>query len=135
MRLAAEGIECWRIPFPKGMDANDYALKVAPAAKSLGLAIRKALWMGQGAAPESTERERSTPLAAKEKTIDALPATPMPPAPAPEPAAEVKESEVVMSFGEGERARRYRVRGLSRNASAETMKVNLLAGPASARLA
>jgi DNA primase catalytic core len=126
-RLAAEGIECWRIQFPKGMDANDYAAKVAPAAKSLGLAIRKALWMGQGAAPATSERERSTPLVAKEQTIDALPATPVPPQPAPEPAAELKESEVVMSFGEGEQARRYRVRGLSRNASAETMKVNLLA--------
>jgi DNA primase len=45
-RLMAEGIECWRILFPKGMDANAYALKVAPAEKSLGLAIRKALWMG-----------------------------------------------------------------------------------------
>ena len=47
-RLIAEGIECWRIEFPKGMDANEYALKVTPAAKSLGVAIRKALWLGQG---------------------------------------------------------------------------------------
>src|SRR5438105_4094486 len=41
-QLLAEGLDCYRIPFPKGMDANEYALKVAPAAKSLGLAIRKA---------------------------------------------------------------------------------------------
>jgi DNA primase len=27
-KLIAEGIECWRIQFPKGMDANEYALKV-----------------------------------------------------------------------------------------------------------
>jgi DNA primase catalytic core len=51
-KLIAAGIECWRIQFPKGMDANDYALKVTPAAKSLGMAIRKALWLGKGAAPE-----------------------------------------------------------------------------------
>jgi DNA primase catalytic core len=126
VRLAAEGIECWRIQFPKGMDANDYALKVAPATKSLGLAIRKALWMGKGEAPVTSAPEAVTPLAAKEKTIGALPATPVPPVPAPEPAAELKESEVVIVFGEGEHARRYRVRGLARNASAETMKVNLL---------
>jgi DNA primase catalytic core len=50
-KLMAQGIECFRIQFPKGMDANDYALKVTPAAKSLGLVIRKAQWMGQGAAP------------------------------------------------------------------------------------
>lgn len=51
-RLIAEGIECFRIHFPKGMDANDYALKVQPAAKSLGLAIRKAVWLGKGEAPK-----------------------------------------------------------------------------------
>jgi len=50
-QLMAEGIECWRIEFPKGMDANEYALKVTPASQSLGLAIRKAVWLGQGAAP------------------------------------------------------------------------------------
>lgn len=35
-RLMAEGFECFRIHFPKGMDANEYALKVTPANKSLG---------------------------------------------------------------------------------------------------
>ena len=35
--LVAAGIECFRVQFPKGMDANEYALKVQPAAKSLGL--------------------------------------------------------------------------------------------------
>jgi DNA primase len=50
--LMAAGIECWRIQFPKGMDANDYARKVTPAAKSLGIAIRQAVWLGQGKAPQ-----------------------------------------------------------------------------------
>ncbi len=27
------GVECFRVEFPKGMDANAYALKVTPAAK------------------------------------------------------------------------------------------------------
>lgn len=48
----AEGIECFRIQFSKGLDANTYALKVSPAAKSLGLVIRKAVWLGKGPAPE-----------------------------------------------------------------------------------
>jgi DNA primase len=43
-QLMAEGLDCYRIQFPHGMDANEYALKVTPAAKSLGLAIRKAQW-------------------------------------------------------------------------------------------
>ena len=46
--LTAEGLDCYRILFPKGMDANEYALKVRPAAKSLGVAIRSAQWMGKG---------------------------------------------------------------------------------------
>ena len=48
-RLMMEGIACARVQFPKGMDANDYARKVQPAAKSLGLAIRQAVWIGNGA--------------------------------------------------------------------------------------
>ncbi|BDU74902.1 DNA primase [Mesoterricola silvestris] len=51
-KLMDQGIACFRVQFPKGMDANDYALKVAPAMKSLGLAIRNAVWMGNGKAPE-----------------------------------------------------------------------------------
>ena len=54
-RLIAAGIEAWRVQFPKGMDANEYALKVQPAAKSLGVTVRKALWLGKGAAPERSE--------------------------------------------------------------------------------
>lgn len=53
-QLMAEGIACYRILFPKGMDANAYALSVTPAAKSLGLLIRKAEWLGNGVAPPVT---------------------------------------------------------------------------------
>ncbi len=138
-RLMSEGIECWRIQFPKGMDANDYALKVTPAAKSLGLAIRKAVWLGQGQAPERAPQldaampsaevvangdylpDHAIHLAAKDEMP--LPASPMPPAPALDIAATVTESEVVFAFAE----RRYRVRGLAKNLSYEVMKVNILA--------
>ncbi|MDM5182049.1 CHC2 zinc finger domain-containing protein [Massilia sp. DJPM01] len=57
-KLAGEfmdaGIECFRVLFPKGMDANDYALKVQPAAKSLGLLLHQAQWMGKGKRPGVT---------------------------------------------------------------------------------
>ena len=142
-KLIAHGIECFRIQFPKGMDANEYALKVAPASRSLGLAIRKALWLGKGAAPgnppQATGIEPVTSvasasvdvpsLAAKEKTspivepvTEPLPAAAVPPAPAIDIAAEVKDAEVVLVFGE----RRYRIRGLAKNLSYELMKVNVL---------
>jgi DNA primase len=45
-RLNENGMDAYRVLFPKGMDANEYALQVKPAPKSLGLALRKAEWMG-----------------------------------------------------------------------------------------
>src|SRR6185437_15899855 len=50
-RLMAEGLECFRLLFPKGMDANAYACAVKPAEKSLGLVIRSAQWLGSGVKP------------------------------------------------------------------------------------
>jgi DNA primase len=42
VRLTAQGIECLRVRFPWGMDANDYARKIQPAAKALEIAVRAA---------------------------------------------------------------------------------------------
>ena len=41
----------YRVQFPKNMDANEYALKVQPAAKSLGIVLNKAAWLGKGKRP------------------------------------------------------------------------------------
>jgi DNA primase len=64
--LQAAGIEVWRIEFPKGMDANEYALKVTPAAKSLGILIRKAAWLGKGAVPQRSDTPSPPDLQAKQ---------------------------------------------------------------------
>jgi len=50
-RLQTLGIDVYRIKFPWGMDANEYARKVTPAAKSLTLLINAAAWSGGGQAP------------------------------------------------------------------------------------
>ena len=50
--LISMGIECFRVQFPKGMDANEYSLKVQPAAKSLAVLLNKAAWLGKGQQPE-----------------------------------------------------------------------------------
>ncbi len=50
--LMSMGIECFRVQFPKGMDANEYSLKVQPAAKSLAVLLNKAEWLGKGQRPE-----------------------------------------------------------------------------------
>jgi hypothetical protein len=45
-KLSAAGVECFRVHFPKGMDANEYALKVTPASRSLEVVLRNATWLG-----------------------------------------------------------------------------------------
>jgi hypothetical protein len=60
------GIECFRVQFPKGMDANEYALKVTPAARSLGVLLNKATWLGKGATCGSAgARDRATASGSK----------------------------------------------------------------------
>lgn len=147
-RLMAEGLECYRVQFPKGMDANEYALKVTPADKSLGLVIRKAVWLGKGVPPAEAPGQHIEDLAlpatvvepmpaelapsVESSSLAAEPAVPPPASPVTMPAAdvaaEVTDDEVVMSFGD----RRYRVRGLARNLSAEVLKVNVLVSRAEA---
>lgn len=134
-RLMAEGLECYRVQFPKGMDANEYALKVTPAEKSLGLVIRKAVWLGKGMPPAEPPGQHvegvALPATAAEPALaesapsvepSSLAADAAAPPPAADIAAEVSDDEVVMSFGD----RRYRVRGLVKNLSAEVLKVNVL---------
>ena len=41
------GIECFRVQFPKNMDANEYALKVQPALKSLEIMLNQRRMAGQ----------------------------------------------------------------------------------------
>ncbi len=51
-QLIAMGIDCYRVLFPKGMDANEHALKTRPATKVLEICINKAQWLGKGKPPE-----------------------------------------------------------------------------------
>jgi DNA primase len=151
-KLIAEGMDCYRIHFPKNMDANEYAVKVQPAAKSLGLVIRKAHWLGKGEPPprpletsvkeikqaakgENQSKPESykkafTPLVAGPSSEevqpsppqDTLPATVIPELPAIDVNAEVNDEEVIIALGD----RRYRIRGLHKNLSHEQLKVNVL---------
>ncbi len=50
-QLMEMGIECFRVHFPKGMNANEYALKVQPAPKALSVMLNRAAWLGKGAQP------------------------------------------------------------------------------------
>jgi DNA primase catalytic core len=73
--LIEMGVECFRVEFPKGIDANEYALKVTPAAKSLGVLINRAAWLGKGQRAAAPEPEieplpAKAKAAAKEKKIE-----------------------------------------------------------------
>jgi len=77
--LMQMGIECFRVLFPKDMDANAYALKVQPAARSLGVMLNKAEWLGKGQRPEPRTLEpvieaEPEPGAEPEPSIEPLPA-------------------------------------------------------------
>ena len=148
--LGAGGIEALRVVFPHGMDANEYALKVKPADQSLGVALRAARWLAgpsrrlrnvgdKVTPPEVLElyqqraREPETasdsgaapepifPLAA-ELPEPNMPAPPASASQAVEIGAEVKDDETVIRFGD----RKWRIRGLGKNLSYESLKVNVL---------
>jgi 5S rRNA maturation endonuclease (ribonuclease M5) len=113
-QLMAEGIDCYRIHFPKGMDANEYACQVKPASKSLGVVIRSAIWLGKADAPQRkpvNRVEEAPPELPPSLVAESLPAKVIPDLPKPEIEAEVKEDEVIICFGD----RRYRIRGLDKN--------------------
>jgi hypothetical protein len=46
--LQAAGMDCGLLKFPPGMDANQYALRVANPSQALGAVIREAEWLGDG---------------------------------------------------------------------------------------
>jgi len=152
-QLNENGIDAYRVLFPKGMDANEYANQVQPAQKSLGVAIRSAEWIGNGKAPErqldietqtgslvvnqNDEPEPLPLLAAKAAENDKLVGNQFA---QPEAARqgvaqdephETTTTEVAADVSEHEvvmnlENRVYRIRGLTKNLSYEQLKINLL---------
>jgi len=154
-KLLAEGMEAYRIHFPKGMDANEYALKVQPASKGLGVVIRSAVWLGQGEPPAPADFpeaptpaealvidpetgellsgpvQKSTEVSHPPLVADPSPAPQEPPAPVASPVTPPPTPDLpIERNGEEIRLtlgeRQYRIRGLEKNLSAAQMKINLL---------
>ncbi|HVH72140.1 MAG TPA: CHC2 zinc finger domain-containing protein [Candidatus Dormibacteraeota bacterium] len=163
-KLMACGLECFRIHFPKGMDANEYALTVKPPEKSLGVLIRSAIWLGgksEGrrmrdetplptpaavedavvSSPEATSVNESESLsslvakAADETNNSTLPDSEL--LASPMPSAPAVDAPLEIHGDEIVMRcgdRRYRVRGLAKNLSFDQMKVNVLASRCSTNL-
>ena len=83
VQLMEMGIECFRVQFPKNMDANEYALKVQPASKSLGIMLNRAAWLGKGERPTVAVIE---PVKTEPAKIE-----PLPPEPAPQIAMQTHQ--------------------------------------------
>jgi len=122
-RLGGLGIECYRVAFPHGMDANSYALKVTPADKSLSLLVKSAEWLRQGSTlhpspdashPQPEPKPESEPEAEKSSDASRAPSSLVAKLAADGP-------DLIYEIGD----RSYRVRGLDKNASLDTLKINL----------
>ncbi len=149
--LMAGGIECFRVLFPYGCDANDVATTAAKAADALGRAVRAAEWMGAGkrtrrqgtpAGQGDVDRDQSDvasdqgDVAATEGTERGDVSEEQPPSsvavlPVPAPlaatsiaATALTHDELVLEFG----PRRWRVRHIPKAPSPGSLRVNVMVG-------
>lgn len=147
-KLNAQGIETYRVLFPKGMDANQYACQTTPTQKALALVIRQAQWMCNGVLKKATTEKVSeltsslipflvaavNPVGEPQPLINAqehaLPesnpidatASPVPPLPAPGVTVETRGDGLFIILSE----RTYRVRGLEQNTNTDQLKIQLM---------
>jgi DNA primase len=123
-KLAPENIHCYRVNLPKGMDVNEYALKMSPAPKALQLVVEKAEPMLNAPVLDtpkivSKTQELDIKVTARiaeentteENTKQAL-ASPL----------TITETDITFSCAQ----RHYRVRGLHNNTRLDQLKINLL---------
>lgn len=139
-RLRSIGIEVYRIKFPWGMDANEYARKVTPAAQSLRLLINGAAWLGGaqcGAVVPTASQAATETVAPQSKTELPSHIAPAPSsllaaslaADAPETAAKKEKPTGLVEAGDYHTltldGREYRLAGLAKNHGPEALRVTL----------
>jgi DNA primase len=155
-RLGEDGVECFRVLFPAGQDANSFATSVEEPAGALAQLLREAVWIGAGEpaarpAPAAVEPEQGGARAQLEQQGDtkdereqpgeasgvegdllsaaqaAAPSSLPPSSPVPAPPG---AQPVVKLDGEELRVeiedRRWRIRGLGKASSFELLRVNVL---------
>ncbi len=146
-QLQSEGVDCFRVLFPQGLDANQFVCESSnktAARERLSQIIRQAMWLGNGTAPKRTtaveqicEDKAASPLAAasspcpsaaddqiqtSETELPPLPATPLPSYLRDEIPCEVTDKDVRLSLGN----RAYRVRGFDPASVKTQLKINLM---------
>jgi DNA primase catalytic core len=130
-KLIAEGIdiECSRVLFPLGQDANQHAQQAQSPGKALNHVIQNAVSMGNGRKVFYINDIQVQNEAAKEKKEKENPTTPASPASSLPAAgcdianisAEIKPDGVIIQLED----RQWRIRGLSKNLSYEILRINV----------
>ncbi len=131
-RLGGEGIECLRVLFPTGVDANAFALSVEDPAGALGELLAAAVTVGTRRpsprpAPVLVEPEQHSG-----EVKPALPSSAAQPRSLP-PTVELAGDELRVAFDD----RHWRIRGLAKATSFEVLRLNVLVArenPRSGRL-
>jgi DNA primase catalytic core len=93
--LMAMGIECMRVQFPRGMDANEFAVKNQPAAKFLGMYLNRAVWLGKGERPAVAVIEPAESEPEKAESMSSEPVEIEPPPSEPAPQIEEQQQEQI----------------------------------------
>ncbi len=141
--LAPHGVACARLVFPRGLDANAYALTVASPTEAFGTLLAEAVPLG----PTPTPRRRPSIAPPPASDVDVPPAPAPSPSPpdradleptlslAADPASVADASDITPApappsssaddLGVTLGDREYRVRGLGRNLSYDSLKVTL----------
>lgn len=134
-RFRAHGVEVFRVKFPHGMDANEYAQKVKPPDKSLALLLNSAAWLGgAGARPPITWPSAPPPKPTVETlapapsslaaSVSSLPETATKEEKPPAPATPTLEQRGDAWFLDVD-GREYRVSGLEKTLGTDALKVAL----------
>jgi DNA primase catalytic core len=122
-RFQKHGIEVFRVKFPHGMDANEYACKVKPADKSLALLMNAAQWTGARPAAPPPQPITETHAPAPSSLVAAFVSSPQPDAAKKENAATLEQrGDAWFMDIEG---REYRVAGLEKTVGTDALKIAL----------
>jgi DNA primase len=123
-RFQKHGIEVFRVKFPHGMDANEYACKVKPADKSLALLMNSAAWQGAGTRPPAPPPPPTVEtLAPAPSSLAASVSSPQLDAAKKENAASLEQrGDAWFMDIEG---REYRVAGLEKTVGTDALKIAL----------
>ncbi len=114
--LNKHSIDAYRILFPKGMDANEYACQMSPPQKSLALVIRNAEPMGK--VVHTVTSSLAADIAASDIDTQATPA----PKPATAIPVDIEADGIYITLGD----RVYRVKGFDQSALRDSLKITLM---------